>query len=60
MNEESYSLAAQAMQLHGGSFFHSIGVAWMFADTTNRERLQTAFKPEFEKYATFFTTKAPQ
>lgn len=45
-----YTFSAQAMRLYGGAFFKAIGEAWCRADAKNRQRLEYAFKPEFDQY----------
>ncbi len=53
-----YTFAAQAMRLYGGAFFKVIGEAWCRADAKNRERLEHAFKPEFDRYNSIGTKEA--
>ncbi len=53
-----YTFAAQAMRLYGGAFLKVIGEAWCRADVKNRQRLEYAFKPEFDQYNAISTKVA--
>lgn len=43
--------AVGAMQQYGGSFIKQLAHLWCLADPVNRNRLSTAFRAEFDKYA---------
>jgi predicted RNA polymerase sigma factor len=51
MNEDLTRKAALLMERVGGSFAASIAKAWIVGDSSNKQRVYSAFPELFEKYA---------